>query len=78
MITPEQLCRALTEHDGEEVTDLRQVQKISFSGEELRAFINSLPEHESVSCHTCKHSDKHLEEEPCRNCDGTNLWEEEK
>lgn len=41
MITEEQLCKALTEHDGEEVTDLKQVEMISFTGYELLEFINS-------------------------------------
>lgn len=44
MITPEQLCVFLSRHDGEEVTDLKQVAKISFSGGELLEFINSLPQ----------------------------------
>ncbi len=48
MITPEQLCKALTEHDGEEVTDLKQVVKISFSGYELLEFINSFTDPSKV------------------------------
>jgi hypothetical protein len=43
-MTPEQLCKALTSWDGEEVTDIKQVQKISFSGGDLLEFINALPE----------------------------------
>ena len=41
-ITKEQLCKALSEHDGEEITNLAQVTLTSFSGEELLEFINSI------------------------------------
>ena len=78
MITAQQLCRALSQFDGEEVTDLKQVTKRTFSGGELLEFINALPDHESTGCHTCKYSDTHPADEPCCNCDGTNLWEEDK
>ena len=44
MITPEQLCKALTSWDGEGITDLKQAAMVSFSGEELLEFINGLPE----------------------------------
>ena len=43
MITQEQLCKHLSQYNGEEVDSLKQVAKITFSGGELLEFINSLP-----------------------------------
>jgi len=48
MITEQQLCKALSEYDGEEVTDLRQVQRRTFSGIELLEFINSFTDPSKV------------------------------
>jgi hypothetical protein len=48
MITEEQLCKHLSQYNGEEVDSLKQVQKITFSGEELLEFFNSLPFEEEV------------------------------
>lgn len=47
-MTPEQLCKALTSWDGEEVTDIKQVGKISFSGGDLLEFINSFTDPSKV------------------------------
>lgn len=46
MITEKQLCKALSQYNGEEVDSLQQVVKITFSGEELLEFVNSLPSEE--------------------------------
>ena len=81
MITPEQLCVFLSRHDGEEVTDLKQVEKISFSGGELLEFINSLPDEPQIinptqsRCITCKHYEVDDSLEPCNKCHNYNSWE---
>jgi hypothetical protein len=39
-LTEKQLCEALTEFNGAEVDNIKQIVKITFSGEEMLEFIN--------------------------------------
>lgn len=65
MITEKQLCKALSQYNGEEVDSLQQVVKITFSGEELLEFVNSLPSEEDYWKQRCLLAEKFIEESPC-------------